>query len=88
MRAKDMGMRQNNEEEYTEVLSRQEEETVSENVGRRAEEPYQYMSVGQYKAKLGISKTNQNKGAKLVEKDLIRLDYVNSGYYEEILLQW
>lgn len=78
-----MGMRQNNEEEYTEVLSRQEEETVSENVGRRAEEPYQYMSVGQYKAKLGISKTNQNKGAKLVEKDLIRLDYVNSGYYEE-----
>ena len=77
-----MGTKQNKEEEYTEVLSRQEEETVSENIGRRAEEPYQYMSVGQYKTKLGISKKNQSNGTKLAENGLIRLDYTNNGYYE------
>lgn len=79
---KNMGMKQNQEEAYTEILSRQAEESVSGNIGKRAEETYQYMGVGQYKRMLGISQKNQKAGAQLVEKDRIRLDFANSGYYE------
>lgn len=77
-----MGTKADNEEEYTEVLSRQEEESRDENIGRRTGESYQYMSVGQYKRKLGISKKNQKKGTELVEKGLIQLVHTNSGYIE------
>ena len=70
---------QNNSDEYTEILSRQEEEPVNENLGRRAEETYCYMNPDHYKAQMNISLKNRKKGAELVQKGWVTLDDVQDG---------
>ena len=74
---------QNNSDEYTEILSRQEEEPVNENLGRRAEETYCYMNADHYKAQMNISLKNRKKGAELVQKGWVTLDDVQDGYLRD-----
>lgn len=44
-----MEKEQKNEDTYTQVLAKQEEETVNENLGKRVQEKYQYLNAGHYK---------------------------------------
>ena len=74
---------QNNSDEYTEILSRQEEEPVNENLGRRADETYCYMNADHYKAQMNISLKNRKKGAELVQKGWVTLDDVQDGYLRD-----
>lgn len=65
---------------YGEVISRQEEETGSENLGKRLQEKYSYFNAQGIKAGMKISLKNRKEGSALVKNGKITLEKVDGGY--------
>ena len=78
-----MEKEQKNEDTYTQVLAKQEEETVNENLGKRVQEKYQYLNAGHYKEQLKIRPKEQKAGEELIKKGWIYLDEVEEGYLSD-----
>lgn len=74
-------MKNTEREEYTEIISQKEEKTENKNIGKRAQEKYQFVIADQYRKSMDISRSTRTKGEELVKKGWIKLENVQKSYY-------
>ncbi len=67
---------------YGEVISEQEAEVIDSNIGKHAQDPYNYFQVNKLKASFDLSLSTRKEGKELIKNGKIKLLRVQSGYTE------